>query len=143
MAGDFNTPSNHLDDSHPTCHAKGNELLDIISAKRPGLLNKDGQHTWRQAECSSLLDLVFVMGEISDATTIHEGGALEASNHRPLWWNIPKLGHIKCSFPTHRRNRPSLCSYRKDGPTSAHYWSMKYPLQCNKQANKYSQCGQH
>ena len=94
MEGDFNTPSNHRDDCHPTCHAKGNEMLDIISAKRLSLINKDGQHTWRQAQCSSLLDLVFVTGEISEATTIHEGRFLEASNHRLLWWNIPKLQYV-------------------------------------------------
>ncbi|KAF8621926.1 hypothetical protein AX15_007398 [Amanita polypyramis BW_CC] len=85
MCGDFNTPSNHWDESHLHRHPAGDELTTICFENNLTLLNKNGRHTWRQGDHSSLLDLVFVSGQIANNTPLYEGLYLEASNHRPLW----------------------------------------------------------
>ncbi|KAF8626467.1 hypothetical protein AX15_004859 [Amanita polypyramis BW_CC] len=85
MCGDFNTPSNHWDKTHPLRHPAGNELTEICFNNNLILLNRNGRHTWRQANHSSLLDLVFISGQLADSTPFFEGEFLEASDHRPLW----------------------------------------------------------
>ncbi|KAF8625109.1 hypothetical protein AX15_005545 [Amanita polypyramis BW_CC] len=85
MCGDFNTPSNHWDESHLRRHPAGDELMAICFENNLTLLNKNGHHTWRQGDRSSLLNLVFVSGQIADNTLLYEGLYLEASDHRPLW----------------------------------------------------------
>ncbi|KAF8624286.1 hypothetical protein AX15_005955 [Amanita polypyramis BW_CC] len=85
MAGDFNMPSNHWDESHPTRHPQGDTLLDICFEHNLTLINRNGKHTWQQANCSLLLDLIFISGHLAESTPFYEGNFLEASDHRPLW----------------------------------------------------------
>ncbi|KAF8623732.1 hypothetical protein AX15_006229 [Amanita polypyramis BW_CC] len=89
MTGDFNMPSNHWDDNHPSRHPQGDTLLDLCFMNNLTLLNHNGQHTWGQSNRSSLLDLVFISGHIADSTLLQEGDFLEASNHCPLWLHFP------------------------------------------------------
>ncbi|KAF8624567.1 hypothetical protein AX15_005810 [Amanita polypyramis BW_CC] len=85
MCGDFNTPSNHWDESHLRRHPSSDKLTAICFENSLTLLNRNGRHTWWQGERSSLLDLVFVSGQIADITPLYEGHYLEASDHHPLW----------------------------------------------------------